>query len=424
MLEIYHNIKNLIFNSNYSSYILLGFLIVLFSRGFPLFNGAYVLIPLFLIIFLLFSFEDLVKKNFKIVIVFISLFFLWASISSLWSEFPIFTLKRSLYFLLVSLGSFSVGYQLSKKNSNIILNSFLALNIFITTISMFSLIANTPENSWSGGHGLGFLGFNNHQNKLGQYIYLSVAPLILFFRNPKLKKTAKYLVSFLLIVNLALIALSVSRAAILALFISWFLYYLIRYSVIKSIVFSLIFIGIILGTVFVTSNYFNKSEVTIIKNEQYLGQRRSATIKYSWESALHGNLLGLGYGISDNRFLDPQLGYYDSTREGEIYRREKTISVLALVEEVGIIGLILFLIILFYPIKLIWDRISLQKYIFSFNQVSRIQYPESNFLLFTFTFLLSLNIYAQIESWWIGLGSAVLPVYFVFVGASLKAKLN
>ena len=225
-----------------------------------------------------------------------------------------------------------------------------------------------------------------------------------------------------MLVNLIIIALSVSRAAILALFITWFIYGLLNFTLIKTIVFSVIFVGIISLTVFITSKFFHKPEVTIVKHEQYLGQRREKTIEYSWKSALNGGLIGLGYGISDKRFKPELLGYYDKTDEGKIFRREKTISILALIEEVGIIGLILFLAILLYPIKLLFDNFysdnkkNMPARHFFWRVIPERFNRKSKFLFFTFAFLLSLNIYAQIESWWIGIGSAVLPVYFIFSG--------
>jgi len=38
------------------------------------------------------------------------------------------------------------------------------------------------------------------------------------------------------------------------------------------------------------------------------------------------------------------------------------------------------------------------------------------FFLFTFSFLIALQVYAQIESWWIGIGAAPLPIFFVLAG--------
>lgn len=68
----------------------------------------------------------------------------------------------------------------------------------------------------------------------------------------------------------------------------------------------------------------------------------------SYKAALNGGLTGLGYGISDPDILLPGTGsHYD----GERYVREKGNSVLALIEEVGFTGLILFLLPLMYVLK-------------------------------------------------------------------------
>jgi len=58
------------------------------------------------------------------------------------------------------------------------------------------------------------------------------------------------------------------------------------------------------------------------------------------------------------------------------------------------------------------------------DEVFGLRYSTFQMLSFSFAFLISLNIYAQIESWWIGIGSAVLPVYFIFAGASIFSTNN
>ena len=336
----------------------------------------------------------------------------------------LFTIKRGIYFFIVSVGSFIIGYKLLGNNLRFLYYSFLILNVTIVLVTLISLVTNLPETAWTGGHGLGFMGLTNHQNKLGQYIFLSTAPLILFNKNKE--ERLKYFIIVLLLINLILIALSVSRAAILALFLTWFIYFLLNFSLLKTLVFSSIFFGIILTTVFVTKTFTDRHEVTIIKNENYLGQRREKTIYYSWKAALNGGLTGLGYGISDKRFKPELLGYYDKTSEGKIFRREKTISVLALIEEVGIIGLVLFSLIILYPFKIISEmtRNIRKKKMENWSQKNNSEslILNSKFIYFSFAFLISLSIYAQIESWWIGVGSAAMPVYFIFTGAVIKGS--
>ncbi len=401
-------IREYAFYSNFSFWLLLILLLSLFTRGFPAVSKFYIITPILLLLFTVFGFEFRNNsKHFKIIISLIFLFTIWSIVTAFWSDFPLFTIKRGIYFFIVSVGSFIIGHKLVGNNLRFLYYSFLILNVAIITVSLISLVTNLPQTAWSGGHGLGFMGFTNHQNKLGQYIFLSAAPLVLFAN--KTEKINKYFVTVLFFVNLILLALSVSRAAILALSLTWFIYFLLNFSLFKTLIFSSIFFGVIFATVFVTKTFTDKHKVTIIKNENYLGQRREKTIYYSWKAALNGGLTGLGYGISDKRFKPELLGYYDKTSEGKIFRREKTISVLALTEEVGIIGLGLFFVILFYPLNLLRKKIRFQ--------LSGVKYPVSEFLIFSFAFLISLNFYAQIESWWIGIGTAVMPVYFIFTGA-------
>jgi len=426
IISLFEKVNKTLFEGGSSFFIFSLFLLLLFSRAFPDIKNIYFFIPFFFVSYIFFGTNNL-KKNAEIkkIAIFVLIFSLWSGISLFWSQFPLFTLKRSIYFGLVVLGSLIIGYNLAKKDFLSLLKPFVFVNILIIVSSLYSLIFNTPETAWTGGHGLGFMGYAHHQNKFAQYLFLTAAPLVLILHNYKTQKKIKYFISLLLILNIIFISLSVSRGAILGLFLTWFIFYLVNFSFLKSILFLALFTIIVSATIFITSEYFDKEQITIVKHENSFGERRYKTIIDSWDSAINGSFFGLGYGISDERFKHPELGYIDKTDEGDIYRREKTISVLALIEEVGIIGLGFLLLILIYPIILLWQRLNLSNHkVFKQYQVSSIKYQAPSFLIFTFAFLISLNIYAQIESWWIGIGSAVLPVYFVFVGASLNDKLN
>ncbi|MBK8946946.1 MAG: O-antigen ligase family protein [Ignavibacteriae bacterium] len=377
-------------------------------------------------------------KKLRIQFLFILIFSIWSAITAIWSQYPIFTLQRSVFFLINAAGSLFIGAYIAKQNINYFLNSILILNILIVFVTLVSLIFNVPENAWSGGHGLGFMGFTNHQNKLGQYIFLTASPLILFFNTKDSKPNKNILISILIIFNLILISLSVSRAAIISLFIVWVIYFIFNFSYVKTLYLSFIFLVIVTLTIVIASNLFNKDQITLVKHENSFGERRFQTISDSWYSALNGGLFGLGYGISDERYNNPLLGYYDKTSEGEIYRREKTVSILAIIEETGIVGLGLFSLVILYPFKLLWLRRKESGARIKNSASSNQKSVKSNaslitrhsslitdhslhnfYLIFIFAFLLSSNIYAQIESWWIGIGSAVLPFYFIFTGTIL-----
>ncbi|MCH7772250.1 MAG: O-antigen ligase family protein, partial [Bacteroidetes bacterium] len=144
---------------------------------------------------------------------------------------------------------------------------------------------------------------------------------------------------------------------------------------------------------------------------------------YLWEPSLKaakiGGLIGLGYGISEPDIIVPGTGsHYD----GERYVREKGNSTLALIEEVGYIGLILtispLLYLLYkrrYPAGLGESR---------FIGRRRINYNVEHKQLFTNSIILasliSFLLHSQFEAWMVGVGSVQLPLFLIFIGLSVQ----
>ncbi|MHB1688319.1 MAG: hypothetical protein ACYCVH_13220 [Ignavibacteriaceae bacterium] len=131
-------------------------------------------------------------------------------------------------------------------------------------------------------------------------------------------------------------------------------------------------------------------------------------------------MIGLGYGISDPNIILTGTG---SHYENGIYIREKGNSILALIEETGLIGLTLFL----FPIIYILSRWLLNQNNSKFLQDSefRIQnffnIQHSKLIL---PFLLAFIFHAQFEAWWVGVGSEMLPLFFVCLGLAAAVILN
>lgn len=80
----------------------------------------------------------------------------------------------------------------------------------------------------------------------------------------------------------------------------------------------------------------------VFKTESTIGDRRIVNIRETIEASKNGGLFGIGYGISQQPSNDRVIGHYEYG--GKLFVREKMISALALVEEVGIVGLGLFLL--------------------------------------------------------------------------------
>ena len=211
--------------------ILIFTVIIASSNSFRYINKLFYLIPflyLFLISLVLCN-KNLRQSAFKGVLLFLP-FGIWIILTSIWSSFPLISFTRGLSFLLMSAAAVSLAL-LSKKYFNSIFSVLLPLNILIIISSLISLLIGFPQDAWTAGNGMGFMGFAAHQNTLGVLILFTV-PSVIFqlFRNFNNLKSKKYnfltteffllLLSFLLFTfNFLLLLLTHSRASILSLIV-------------------------------------------------------------------------------------------------------------------------------------------------------------------------------------------------------------
>ncbi len=128
-------------------------------------------------------------------------------------------------------------------------------------------------------------------------------------------------------------------------------------------------------------------------------------------------IFGLGYEVSAPDIITPiKTGsHYEDGR----YVREKGNSVLAMIEETGFIGLLLFLL----PIILLIRKFKIQNSpVGMASQKFKIVSDHYTFYIVNCT-LLAMFIHAQLEAWWVGVGSISLPLYLIILfTASLPEK--
>ncbi|NWF89171.1 MAG: O-antigen ligase family protein [Ignavibacteriaceae bacterium] len=303
----------------------------------------------------------------------------------------------------------------------------------IVIISLFSLISGIPDNRWTGGSGIGFLGFAGHQNTLAAAILLTLPGVFyLLFTYHQIKSFEhrgvknfvntlfgkKGIIYSLLIVNIFLIVITYSRASILALIagIIVFAFSLQAYKVLYSIA----LIGIVLIFMFMAFEPFNSSVMRILsKDGGDILSRRIVLWQPSIEAIKAGGLFGIGYGMSVPGIKTPELtgSYYEKGR----YVREKGNSVFALLEETGWLGLILFIL----PIGvLIRNFFNYRKSLFglaSYKNKSVLVSYDFITSSIIFSSLAALLVHAQFEGWWSGVGSIHLPIFYLLM---LLAKNN
>ncbi len=359
---------------------------------------------------------------------------IWFLLTTLWSSYPIISATRALYFILISAGSISAGILWIRFSGKSVLDFLLPANIFIVLLALFSLISNIPSDSWTGGHGKSFMGFFGHQNQLGSLLLFTIPAVFLKLwkqdgvnsnqssvngdqltvnsNRIKLKlqlTTHNSLLTFyslLLTANLLLLTLTYSRASILSLIFGVILFLILSRN------WKVISYGFGIVILFLLINYFtpplNQFTDKIIKKDfPEFYSSRMWMFEPSYRAAINGGLTGLGYGISHPEIRSGE--YSDRFEDGRLIR-EKGNSILALVEETGLIGLILFTFPLI--VMIVKNKVKLH---------SNLSLLTTHYSLLTAA-LAAFIFHAQFEGWWVGVGSVQLPLFFLYVGLLVQSS--
>jgi O-antigen ligase len=376
-------------------------IIAVVSRTFPVFSFIYYLvIPLFIFyIFIAFSLKLYKQISVGLTLILFA-FPAYCLITSAWSLYPSISVQRSLYLVFIYTGLISAVLLYKKYNKNISLKFLIPANIIVIILSIFSLLTNIPANSWSGGNGLGFMGFAGHQNILAASILFTFpgATALVLNHSAERKKNFKVLSFYFLILtfDFLILILTYSRASWFALLIGFITFIIVtkNIKIILSLISLFIIIIIIIFTVPSVKYALDSLQQ---KGDSPLWSRREILWHPSYEASKLGGLIGLGYGVSAPDIKTPELtgSYYENGR----YIREKGNSVLAVIEETGIIGLLLFLL----PIFSIFIKLKIRNSLLA-----------SHFSLLT-AFLVAFLVHAQFEAWWVGVGSVQLPLFYIIL---------
>jgi O-antigen ligase len=384
-------------------FLVIGFL----SRTFPVTGPVYYIVPFLLTINILLAFI-LIPRTDK-TLTYLSILFIFPAyclITSIWSLYPTISIQRSLYLLLMCAGILSSVLLYKKFFPEKGLGFLIPANILILILSAVSLIFGIPEDRWTGGNGLGFMGFAGHQNILAAAMLFTLPGIVAKGVEHSATSRISRLSFFVLLLtsNLLLLLLTYSRAAILALVIGFLVYLIITKS--KKILAILFSITALILIFYFTIPFIQNSIDSILNKDggKLLG-RRMILWEPSLEAAKQGSIFGLGYGVSAPDIKTPiKTGsHYEDGR----YVREKGNSILAMIEETGIVGLILF----FLPVFWFLRKFSIFNFQFSIQEKRK-----NNYTLYIINCtLLAMLVHSQFEAWWVGVGSITLPLFLIFL---------
>ena len=201
-----------------------------------------------------------------------------------------------------------------------------------------------------------------------------------------------------------LLLLTYSRAAILSLFVGIIVYLILIKA--KKIIISIIVLTAGILILYLTIQPFNNLFNNLLnKDGGYILGRRMILWEPSLDAAKLGGSFGLGYGVSAPEIKTPVLtgSHYEDGR----YIREKGNSVLAMIEETGLVGLLLFLMPIFYIVI----------NIFKFPNILITDHRS----LITAS-LAAMLVPSQFEAWWVGVGSIALPLFLIFLFMALSSE--
>jgi hypothetical protein len=367
--------------------------------------------PFFFLLFIVNGVKELKNKELKFSLLLIAAFGIWAMTTSLWSTFPRESFVRSAVFIFSSGALIMGGFSWIRYYKENEFGYLLPLNFLLIIASLFSLITKMPNDYWAG-YGFGLKSFWGHQNTLGSLILFSIPGI--FILPMKNKKIGLLFILLLIILNVYILTSTHSRTSLVVLVLSTFLFILLskQYKIFGTII--LLCAGVSIFY-FTNATFQSKLNNYLFKTEVSLLDRKKPVITSSYEAALHGGWKGLGFGVSDttvNSNLQLNIHYHF---EGVRLVREKGVSIFAIIEETGWVGLILFLIFIVYLFYL-----SVLAYLKNIDWHS----------VLMICLLFGMVLHAQLEGWWLGVGSVQFPLIMAVAGIAggkvslLSAKTN
>lgn len=331
---------------------------------------------------------------------------LWSITTVIWSEAPLLSALKSAAFMMVSLTCLVAGYNWSLRTPiEKILDFLMPLTIAALLAGVLGMFS-TSSYDYAGDLEL-YQGLVGGSNMFGSMLAMC-APYLLWkvYHNwGRMKVRLVWLA--LCFVGLYYLMAASSRGAMMIVFITMagmFLSLGLRRRV-QIFIMSIGAIGIVVIAMPDTLEYLQQK--FIYKNASHLQgvfYTRLDPWKISYDKAQQGGLFGGGYGVS----IGDKTGEFKFSLTSVKYGREKGNSQLAIVEETGVIGLLLYGVSLFFLFLRLVNAAR--------------QWPTgSGKVMMTLTTYLLVGMIAGscFEAWWVAPGSPESVYFWVMVGVAL-----
>lgn len=335
----------------------------------------------------------------------------WNFCSVIWSDEISISLFKSIAYFVVCSSCFISSYYLSYKNKIKDSLNFMYPIFFLALFAGFggifdkSLVISNQTN-------LSFLysGISANSNYLG--IVTLVGSIIGFSNILRSQKSSYRLVNWIFTLSLIFITFSTfARTAIISLLCSLpFIFLALTKSRSKSFFYGLciflttllVVLTLNLETLFV-QRFILKTEVDQADFFQAnILASRVTPLTESFEAAKKGGLFGLGLGVSDGAIFE---GFSNGLSLFG-YSREKSNSILASIEEIGLIGTLLYVMFLLSVIL---------KVLYALKIADE---NQTRYLYIIFAGIIGLLVTSLAEAFLLSPGSMELPLLISFLGAA------
>ena len=336
----------------------------------------------------------------------------WCFLTAMWSEMWELSIYKAFAAFFVMIGMFTLGFTWMMRRDRIVeaskSGSWLVLVSLLVAVSgkAGTGLLEQGQNYYSGLAG--------NSNYLGWMMAVSLPFLVWKAFDHSISARLRWLVWALTGICAYYLLLSQSRAAMILTFCSLFGLFIssgrskrTRMVGISLFLFMAAFLVIPNLFDFVYSKFILKGTGSNLANAYEIS--RGTPFEESLDFAIEGGIFGGGYGISIG--ANP-LGYHGGL-SAVGYGREKGSSPLAIVEETGLIGLTL-------VVLLLWRLFAA-----ALKAYRRAKSPEVRSIVGMLTgLLLGMILHAHIEAWWVAPGSAESMFFWGFSGMAYALFLR
>jgi O-antigen ligase len=266
----------------------------------------------------------------------------WICATVLWSQVPDLSAPKAVLQIVITVTFVSAGYVWTRRATpEHAFSAFCGMTLLVGVTGVLG--AALPDATLNKGSQPLYRGLAYNPNLLGIMVLMSVPWTVWFFQNNRRGPFRRRMLAHIaLFTVLAVLLLTGARSSILAVGVAGFTYLFYagfrRYAAILGV-------ALVIGTVAVVTVPDLSDRMWAIF---FKGTEESGDVLYSrrqvWEDSLagaeQGDLIGVGYGVSAG-FTE-----FSGGLSAEGYGREKGNTALAIWEELGQIGLALYIFLL------------------------------------------------------------------------------